>query len=122
MIPTDQRRIAFWHISSSCRGVPWRWAAALTMALALAGCGGEPSLRELENRRELEALLTAVSLRSVPELEKDSKRIDDRRASGQLSEARHKDLRKIIETAREGRWGEAETRAYEYREQTPFFK
>ncbi len=65
---------------------------------ALAGCG-EPSVREYENRRELEALLTAVSLKNAKELEKDAGRIEARHASGALSDAPYKELREIIEKA-----------------------
>jgi hypothetical protein len=89
--------------------------------LALAGCG-EPSVRELKNRRELEALLTAISLKNKKELDKDIKRIDDRRASGELSDHGYSDLREIIKKAEAGEWRAAEKQAYELRESKPFFK
>ncbi len=89
--------------------------------LVMSGCG-EPSARELKNRQEFEALLTAVSLRDKAELEKDAKRIDARHASGELSDAGHRDLQSIIAEARNGRWGEAEKQAYELREKRPYFK
>ena len=91
------------------------------LLLLVTGCG-EPSVRELENRRELEALLTAVSLRNKKELDRDAKRIDDRHASGQLSEARYKDLAEIVKKAQAGDWGQAEKKAYELRESKPFFE
>ena len=47
-----------------------------------------------KNRRELEALLTAISLKNAKELEKDIKRIDDRHASGELSDDGYKDLQR----------------------------
>ena len=83
----------------------------------LAGCGGEPSAREVKNARAFEALLTAVSLKNTTELEADARLIDERHASGELSDARHEDLREIIEKARAGDWAGAETRAYEFRAQ-----
>ena len=85
------------------------------------GCGG-PSARELKNRQEFEALLTAVSLKNKAELEKDAKRIDDRHASGDLSDGGYDDLRSIIEKARTGDWSGAERQAYEFREKRPYFK
>jgi hypothetical protein len=94
---------------------------AALFILTLAGCG-EPSEREYKNRRELEALLTAVSLKNVKELEKDARRIDGRHESGELSDSSHKDLKEIVEKARAGQWSAAEKRAYEFREQRPFFK
>lgn len=94
---------------------------ACVLLVLLAGCGG-PSDDERENRKSLEFLLTAVSLKSTKELEKDMKRIDERHAAGTLSDARHRDLTAIVEKARRGDWGEAERLAYEFREAHPFFK
>jgi hypothetical protein len=92
------------------------------LALALAGCSGEPSERELKNRRELEALLTAVSLKDRKELDRDARRIDGRHASGELSDAPHRALREIVEKARAGDWAGAEKQAYEFRDASPFFR
>ncbi len=89
--------------------------------LMVAGCG-EPSARELKNRQEFEALLTAVSLKDKAELERDAARIDDRHTSGELSEGAYKALLEIISKARDGEWAEAESRAYGFREKTPYFK
>jgi hypothetical protein len=83
--------------------------------LVLAGCGGEPSEREVRNARAFEALLTAVSLKNQAELEKDAKVIDARHAAGELSDARYQDLREVIEKARAGDWAAAETLAYRFR-------
>jgi hypothetical protein len=91
------------------------------LMLLVTGCG-EPSVRELENRRELEALLTAVSLKNTKELDRDAKRIDDRRVSGELSDASYKDLQAIVKKAQAGDWAGAEKQAYELRESKPFFK
>lgn len=96
---------------------PW---AALAL-LALAGCG-EPSLRERENRRELEALLTAVSLKNTKELERDAQRIEDRHTAGTLSDDGFNALQDIIKKARAGDWAGAEQRAYALRESKPYFQ
>ena len=98
-----------------------RLHVCLLVVVVLAGCGG-PSEDERENRKAFEFLLTAVSLKDAKELEKDAKRIDDRHAAGKLSDARHGDLRAIVEKARAGDWSEAERMAYEFREKQPFFK
>jgi hypothetical protein len=95
--------------------------AGLILILILAGCSGEPSGRERENRRELEALLTAVSLRNKSELERDAARIEARHASGELSDAPYRTLRAILEKARAGDWSAAEKQAYEFRDASPFF-
>jgi hypothetical protein len=97
-----------------------RTTVLASLVLLLGGCG-EPSVRELKNRRELEALLTAISLRNTKELHKDIQRIEDRHASGELSDESYKDLQAIAEKAQAGDWGGAEKRAYELRESKPFF-
>lgn len=91
------------------------------LLLALGGCGG-PSGDERENRKSLEMLLTAISIRSPKELEKDAKRIEGRHEAGVLSDRSHSRLAEIIEQARSGDWGKAEELAYAFREEQPYFK
>jgi hypothetical protein len=91
------------------------------LILALAGCSSEPSQRELKNRGELEALLTAISLKNKPELERDAGRIEARHTSGELSDAPYRTLQEILKKARDGDWTAAEKQAYAFREASPFF-
>jgi hypothetical protein len=86
------------------------------MAL-VAGCGGEPSRREVDNARAFEALLTAVSLRNERELERDARAIDARHAAGALSHGKYREMGEIIAKARTNDWAGAEKRAYEFRAQ-----
>ena len=102
-------------------GWRWHWTLLAGLFLTFGGCGA-PSARELKNRQEFEALLTAVSLKNKAELEKDARRIDDRHASGELSESGYDDLQAIIKKARSGDWGSAEKQAYEFREKRPYFQ
>jgi hypothetical protein len=97
-------------------------ASILVASLLLSGCGGEPSARELKNRQELEALLSAVALRDAKQVERDAGRIDDRHASGELSDSAYDELREIVRKARAGDWAGAESRGYEFRESRPYFK
>ena len=99
---------------------PIEWLMGFVLA-GLAGCG-DPTIREYKNRGELEAVLAAVSLRNSKELARDASRIGARHASGELSDALHKELSEIVESARRGDWAGAEKRAYEIREQHVFFK
>jgi hypothetical protein len=103
------------------RGHRARTTLLAWLLLTLLGCG-EPSIRELKNRRELEALLTAISLKNRKELDKDIKRIGDRHASGELSDVGYKDLQEIVKRAQAGDWSGAEKQAYELRESKPYFQ
>jgi hypothetical protein len=88
------------------------WAVLLPM---LAGCGGEPSDREVQNARAFEALLTAVSLKDPKELEGDARLIEARHDSGELSDPSYRELFEVIEKGRAKDWAGAERRAYEFR-------
>ena len=79
------------------------------------GCGREPADREVKNARAFEALLTAVTLRNAKELENDARLIEERHASGELSDGRYQALKQIIDKARARDWAGAETQAYEFR-------
>ena len=118
-IPTEPQRTSTNGLQAC--GHQSRRALLVWLALSLAGCG-EPSVRELKNRRELEALLTAISLKNKKELDKDIQRIEERHTSGELSDDGYKDLREIIKKAQAGDWGGAEKLAYELRELKPFFE
>ena len=101
------------------RRAPTIWLLALL--IALAGCS-EPSEREYKNRRELEALLTAITLKNKKELDKDIQRIEERHTSGELSDESFKELEAISKKAKSGDWGGAEKQAYELRQSKPFFQ
>ena len=118
-IPTEVRE------SAKNGGEPLHRRRRMTMLagllITLTGCG-EPSVRELENRRDLEALSTAVSLKNKKELDSDARRIEERHTSGELSDNGYNDLVAIVKKAQAGDWGSAEKQAYELRESKPFFK
>jgi hypothetical protein len=92
-------------------------AALISLATTLAGCGGEPTQREVKNAQAFEALLTAVSLKNAKELEGDAKLIEERHAVGDLSAAKYRELGEIIAKARAKDWSGAEKQAYEFRKQ-----
>ena len=94
-----------------------RLSAFLALAAILVGCGGEPTGREVKNAQAFEALLTAISLKNAKEVEGDAKLIEERRASGQISEGKYKELAEIISKARAKDWSGAEKQAYEFRTQ-----
>jgi hypothetical protein len=99
------------------RSWPWPTVLGLAFAFVHAGCGHEPTAREVQNARAFEALLTAVSLRNAPELERDALLIEERHASGVLSEKPYRAIAEVIARARARDWDGAEKLAYEFRAQ-----
>ena len=94
------------------------WATAfLALALTISGCGGEPSQREVKNARAFEALLTAVSLKNGPEVERDARAIDERHGTGEMSDGKYREIAEVVAKARARDWAGAEKRAYEFRRQ-----
>ncbi|MGC8640958.1 MAG: hypothetical protein ACP5XB_13915 [Isosphaeraceae bacterium] len=92
----------------------------LSMPPALVGCGG-PSVNDVKNARAFEALLTAVSLKHMAEVEQDARLIDARHAEGGLSESEYREISEIIAKARAKNWSVAEKNAYAFRERNPAF-
>jgi hypothetical protein len=96
------------------------------LLLTMAGCGWEPSAREVANARAFEALLTAVSLKNEKEVDRDAQVIEDRHASGELSDGSYQEIREIIDKARAKDWEGAVKRAYAFRarfgDQGSYFK
>lgn len=94
---------------------------ALTLVIALGGCG-KPSEDARQNRRLVDALLTAITVKNPKELEKCKGLLDKRRADGVLSESCHKRLGEIFAQAKAGKWSEAEESLYKFRDAEPFPK
>lgn len=97
------------------------FAVALALLVPVAGCG-QPSEETRQNRRLVDAVLTAVTTKNRKELDKDAALWDQRRADGALSEKSHKAVRACIEKAQAGDWAGAEDGLYRFRESEPFPK
>lgn len=102
-------------------GRPFALALVLAVLACLGGCG-QPSEEARQNRRLLDAVLTAVTMKSRKELDKDEALLDKRHSQGQLSDKPYQTLKASIEKARSGNWGQAEEELYKYRESEPFPK
>lgn len=93
------------------------------IALAILGSGcNRPTESTRDNRRLLDAILTAVSIRNHEELSKDKQLLDERMEAGELSEESYSEIAGIIELAEAGNWADAEEQLYALREQVPFPK
>jgi hypothetical protein len=95
------------------------WNFALGLLFFVAGCGG-PTAAERDNRRVVDEILTALTLKNVRLLEAAAKRATARHDAGQLTDKEFKDLQGCIEKGRHGDWTTAENDAYEFRKQHPF--
>lgn len=101
-----------------------RRAGLLLIVAGLACLGGcsKPSEEARQNRRLVDAVLTAVTMKNRKELDKDAALWDKRLADGVLSEKPHKAVKACIEKARAGDWTGAEEDLYKLRESDPFPK
>ena len=97
------------------------WSVVLTLALFATGCGG-PTEVDRDNRRVLDATLTAITIKNARLLEDDAKRAKARHDAGQLSDEEYEGMEAIINQARAGDWHGAEKAGYEFRKKHPFVK
>ena len=77
---------------------PCKFTFLFTFCLTVvsAGCG-QISDESRQNRRVVDAVLTAVTLKNAKELDKDAALLDKRLADGLLEERHHKAVKAIIE-------------------------
>ena len=85
------------------------------------GCG-KVSEEARQNRRLVDAVLTAVTTKNRKELDKDQRLIDKRFADKLISEKAYNQLKSNIQNAQSGNWTTAEEDLYEFREANPFPK
>jgi hypothetical protein len=96
-------------------------AFAVAVLLGVGGCG-QPSEEARQNRRVVDAVLTAVTTKNRKQLDKDAVLWDERFAGGLVSTERHKAVKDCIAKARTGDWAGAEDALYKFRESDPFPK
>jgi hypothetical protein len=93
----------------------------LALALGACGCSG-PSEADRHNRRLVDAILTAITMKNVHWLDDDAVLAESGLAAGELSEEDYEELVSIIELARQGDWQTAEKTGYEFRLTHPFVR
>ena len=96
----------------------WLLLALLLMA---SGCSA-PIEVDRDNRRLVDAILTAITMKNATWLEDDAKLAGHRHRDGQLADDEYEQLVAVIETAQAGDWQAAEKQGYEFRKQHPFVK
>lgn len=92
---------------------------ALGIVLLVSGCSRPvPVLRD--NRRVLDAILTAITLKNQRLLEEDAELARSRFAAGQLTADEYHGMEEVIRKARAGDWSGAERDGYAFRDRHPF--
>jgi hypothetical protein len=81
-----------------------------------------PTPEERDNRRALDVILTAITLKNPRLLEESSKRAKARYDAGQLTNQEYQGMEAFINKARGGDWQGAEKDGYEFRKRHPFVR
>jgi hypothetical protein len=97
------------------------WVLLVGLGLLASGCGG-PTPEARDNRRALDAILTAITMQNARLLEESALRATARHDAGQLTDVQYQGMEAFINKARAGDWSAAETDAYEFRKKHPFVK
>jgi hypothetical protein len=95
---------------------------ALLVLGVLAMAGKAPTLEERENRKAVDAMLTAITLKNSRLLEESAKRAQARRTAGQITEEQFQGFAAVFKKARARDWAGAEKDGYEFRKKHPFVK
>jgi hypothetical protein len=109
MMPHPQQKSSF----------SWLFLFALTFLLP--GCSA-PTEVDRDNRRLVDAILTAITMKNSSWLEDDAELAEQRNLAGKLSDSDYEQLASVIEIARAGDWKTAEQQGYEFRKQRPFVR
>jgi hypothetical protein len=97
-----------------------RFCRALILLAALASGCSRPSADDRDNRRLLEQILTAITLRNGRLLEASARRTGERHDRGLLAEQDYQAIEAFIDKARRGDWSGSEAAGYAFRKKHPF--
>jgi hypothetical protein len=89
------------------------------LLLLAAGCGG-PTAVDRDNRRVVDEILTAMTLKNRNLLDAAAKRLAKRHGEGQVTDEQNATLEASIQKARSGNWDVALADGYEFRKEHPF--
>lgn len=98
-----------------------RLLAPVVLSLSIIGCN-RPTETQRDNRRLMDAILTAVVIRNPKELANDRELLETRLKEGKISKTSFESFQKLIVEAEAGRWESAEKGLYEIRGRLPFPK
>jgi hypothetical protein len=98
------------------------WTILLGLALLVSGCRRAPTDDERDNRRALDAVLTAVTIKNQRLLRESAAVAKRRHDDGKLTDEEFQGIEAFVGKARAGDWSGAETDAYKFRKEHPFVK
>ena len=105
------------------------WIVWLTVFLVLiAGVGvwvwsgRPPTMEARDNRRTVDAILTAITMKNTRLLDAGIRRAQARRQAAQLTEDQLAGMESFASKARAGDWASAEKEGYAFRQKYPFVK
>jgi hypothetical protein len=94
----------------------------LVTAVSIPACNGRPTAEDRDNRRVLDQILTAITLKNTRLLEESAERAAERHADGHLSDDDYQGIAEFIARGRQGDWQSAEAEGYAFRREHPFVK
>jgi hypothetical protein len=105
----------------------WKIIAAVVLVLAAglglwAWNGRVPTMEARDNRRTVDAILTAITMKNSRLLEAGIQRARVRRQAAQLTEEQYAGMESFAGRARSGDWAGAEKEGYAFRQKYPFVK
>jgi hypothetical protein len=93
----------------------------LAILLLVQGCR-KPTETDRDNRRLLDAIITALSMGNEKWLDEDERLLKARHAEGHLTDDEFEQLEAVIVQARGGDWPRAEKAGYQFRKKRPFVR
>lgn len=105
-----------WSSATAGRSMNFARKLRVLAALLLIASGCRPAQIGPSDKAlgAVDALYTAIASRRVELLEKSATRLEELRASGDLSEAAHRQLKSYIEKSRDGKWEAAIRELHEF--------
>lgn len=97
----------------------FRLVGLICLLVFLQGCR-KPTESARDNRRLMDAILTAVSTKNTKELRLDEQLLESRHEQKELNDDDFMTLKTAISKASSGAWQEAEADLYRLREAKPF--
>jgi hypothetical protein len=98
-------------------------ALLLTMGLGVWIWSSRPPTMEMrDNRKAVDAILTAITMKNKRLLEAGIQRAQERRQAAQLTEDQFAGMLAFASKARSGDWSGAEKDGYAFRQKYPFVK